>query len=408
MRRIKENVGSPAPVYDVGSSVEVDERDAAPIKQAIREGHADSLNAGHYTEYPSSWGLVKLRQSIVDVFRERTGRQFDSQTEVMVTGGIIKAVDMAIQSLNVTHVIVPSLSPYFVRSLATLRGKQVIEVPLDLSTGNYDLPCLAERLTTERVERGKSLMYITIPSAPAGTLPGEYFMENELIPFAKRMNIPMISDTYVFATTFSDQPIRPLMSYAGAKDVGVEAIGVAKELGLPGIRIGGVIGHPGIINAMRLFAASSLEMLPLPNQNIAAITFKTVRPEPIGEKLKNTLHQDIIPRFKALNWPIIVPKAGLDMLVEIPAAYQVGQTDHSLVAALGILMKYGVAFSPASVFGTEGDKYLRVVLKQSNHKIPKALDRLKQMGFNWTSEHLDEGFIIAIQKLLQETDLTRL
>lgn len=407
MRRIREE--SDNSIIDIGSSVEVDQEHLGLLNTVLEEAHKDSLNLGHYTEYPSSWGLFRLRENIARVFERRTGLTLDPRREAMVTGGIIRAVDSAIQSLNITHVIIPSLAPYFARSLAILRGRDVIEVPLELATGNFDLAVLEIRLAERQVKEGKALMYMTLPSSPAGTLPEEEFIENQLIPFAQRHNMPVISDTYIFATTFSGQPVQPFMSYPRAKEVGIEAITVSKELGLPGIRIGGVVGHPEIINAMRLFAASSLEMLPTPNQNIAANALEKIKPEPVAERLGKALKEDILPRFEKMGWPVITPQAGLDMLVEIPKGYrEANVVDHSLLTSLSILLQYGIAFSPASVFGPDGDRYLRVVLKQADRKIPRALDRLVNMDFDWKTAKPSDEIIEKTQNLIQGLDLTRL
>lgn len=408
MRHLKESGNTS--IVDIGSSVGVDREEMEVINTIIEKGHRESLSDGHYTEYPSSWGLFRLRESIAALFQKRAGIMLDPNKEIMVTGGIIKAVDAAIQSLDITHVAIPSLAPYFARSLAILRGKQVIDVPLDLKTGNFDLEILEERLAEKQVERGKVLMYMTLPSAPAGTLPYERFIEKELIPFARRHNMPVISDTYIFATTFSGKPIRPLMSYPNSTDVAVEAITVAKELGLSGIRIGGVVGNPEIINAMRLLAACSLEMLPTPNQNIAAIALDSIRPESIGERLAKDLFIDILPRFEKMKWPVIIPQAGLDMLVEIPKGYQDVETtvDRSLLTSLSLLLQYGVAFCPASVFGPDGDKYLRIVLKQRGSKIVTALDKLGRAGFDWEIARPTNEIITQTQDLVEHLDLTRL
>lgn len=406
IREIKEKGES---VIDVASSVEVDEIDMKVISAVVKEGHRESLKLGHYTEYPFSWGLPRLRESIANVFKRAAGINLNNLKEVMVTGGIVRAIDTAIQSLDITHVVIPSLAPYFARSLALLRGKSLIEVSLDLKTGNFDLTTLEKKMVKQRVKKGKVLMYMTLPSAPAGTLPDEGFIEDELIPFAKRFNMPIISDTYVFATTYSTKRIRPLMSYLGSREVAVEAITVSKELGLPGIRIGGCVGNPEIINAMKVYTACSLEMLPTANQNIAAIALDKINPRPIGLRLKKSLAKEILPRFKKMNWPVIIPEAGLEMLVEIPKGFQeMNVADHSLLASLSLLLQYQVAFCPASVFGKDGDKYLRIVIKQKESKISNALDRLTDLGFDWKREKPSDGIVSRVNGLMEKLDLTRL
>lgn len=408
MRQIRES--GRTDIIDIGSSVAVHSADQLKLQQIIESAHQESLAFGHYTEYPSSWGSLTLRRSAANLFHRWAGIDLDPATEVMVTGGIIKAVDAAIQALDITHVIVPDLAPYFVRSLATLRGKQLIEAPLDLTTGNLNLAVLHTRLKAAGVEPGKALFYITLPSAPAGTLPQDDFIEHELLPFAQTLHLPIISDSYVFATTFSGRPVRPLLSYPAAKtSLLIEATGVAKELHLPGIRVGAVAGNSEIINAMRLLASAALDMIPNPNQHLAAKAFDSIKPEAVGQRLNHELYQNILPRFTALHWPVIVPQAGLDMLVRIPSAFaRADVIDHSLLTCLSLVNDSGVAFSPASVFGTQGDNYLRLVLKQQDGKIAQALDHLIHAGFDWRTAIPNSNLTISLNQLVSNLDLSRL
>jgi aspartate/methionine/tyrosine aminotransferase len=79
-----------------------------------------------------------------------------------------------------------------------LRGKKVINVELDLETGNFDLKKLAHDLEGSA---GKTLFYMTTPSAPSGTMPTDEFITSELIPFARRYGIPIINAVRLFASS---------------------------------------------------------------------------------------------------------------------------------------------------------------------------------------------------------------
>lgn len=409
MRVVREQNHNASQILDIGSSVEVSDEERDNINSVVELSHQESLGQGSYSDYPSSWGDSRLRSSIAGIFHRNAGVELDPKSEVMVTGGIINAVDTFFQALDRSHVITPSLFPYFVGSLAILRGKELLEMPLDLHSGNYDLYTLEKRLIEGNIADGQALMYLTLPSAPAGTLPEDDFIEKELIPFCKAHNILVISDSYIFSTTFSEEPIRPLLSYRGAMDVAVEAITVAKEMGLPSARIGGVAGHPGIIDAMRLYAASSLSMWGLPNQNLATHAFTGIDPNITARRLAKVLYKDILPRFRTMNWPVIVPQAGLDMMVRVPKAFLETGKDQSLFASIDILMKYGVAFCPvSSPYGSDGINWLRLVLKQADGKIARALDRMMEMGFKWESDQPTPELYERVEKLINGLDLTKL
>src|SRR3990170_2825104 len=112
-------------IIDIGSSIMVDKSELPLIKEVVDKGHKISLQRGLYTNYPSSWGQIELRKAIVSVFKKKAGVKLDPNKETMITQGIIKAVDTTLQSLVISHVAIPSLSPYYIRSLAILRKKKI-------------------------------------------------------------------------------------------------------------------------------------------------------------------------------------------------------------------------------------------------------------------------------------------
>jgi aspartate/methionine/tyrosine aminotransferase len=327
----------------------------------------------------------------------------------MVTKGINHALWTCIRSLDCTHVIIPSWAPYVVPSFALAESKELIEAPLDLHSGNFDLEVLEKRIQATGATKGKMLMYMTLPSMPPGTVPEERFIEEKFIPFLRNKGIFVISDSYVFTTTFENKRIRPLLSYKGAKDVAVEAITVSKEIGLPGVRAGGIAGNSHPINHMRIHAASMVDIISSATQNMAAAAFEQINPAGSATRIRQEVINEILPRFDAMNWPIVQPQAGIDMLVAVPPQFiENGAKDPSLLAAFSILRRFGVALCPASVYGPDGKYFLRLVLKQSNKKIPRALDHLVQQGFQWNTDKPSEEDIAFLENRLASLDLTKL
>lgn len=87
----------------------------------------------------------------------------------------------------------------------------------------------------------------------------------------------------------------------------------------------------------------------------------------------------------------------------------VENNDPSLLASIDLLLKYGVAFCPLSTaYGSDGSKWLRMVLKQADGKIPKALDRMIEMGFDWNKEGPSKELLVEMEKLIGKLDLTKL
>lgn len=397
-------------ILDIGSTNEVDDSELSGLNLLIEEAHQESLTDGHYIQYASSWGTIELRRAISTFFARRGVSDIDPVEEVMVTRGIIDSVSKVIKALDIDNVIIPSWSMYFARSHAILNGKSIIEAPLDLESGNFDLQCLEDRLEREEAMPGRSLMYMTHPACPTGNLPDDSFIEEELIPFLKENGIALISDSYISSTTFSGRRIRPILSYEGAKEVAVEAITVSKEIGLPGARAGGIAGNAQIINAVRLLVTSSIDIIPETAQHLAARALLEVDTDQVGRRISREFNDEILPKLQMMGWPRIIPEAGIDFLVEVPHGFIRDDVENpSLLASFSFMRRFGVAFCPASVFNNvEGRNFLRIVLKQKSGKIPQALQHLEESGFDWMSDEPNVDDVNLLQNRLDNLDLTRL
>ena len=97
------------------------------------------------------------------------------------------------------------------------------------------------------------------------------------------------------------------------------------------------------------------------------------------------------------------------MLIAIPHGFRRDDIENpSLLAAIAILRRYGVAMCPCSVFGPDGKYALRLVLKQRGGEIPKALDKMRNEGFCWQTEEPSVEDITFLNEELARLDLTRL
>lgn len=398
-------------IIDIGSTIEIDPTDEPLLNRVINTSHQESVQLGEHTKYASSWGTHDLRGAISEFFQNWGNIHIDPNNEVMVTRGIIDSIQKTIEAIDVSHVIVPSMAPYFPETFARFKGKTILSAPLNLVTGEIDLDTLTNDLNNSDAKRGKVLMYITHPSAPAGTVMHDEFIENRLIPFLKQNNIWLISDSYISSARFDGKPLKPILSFRDAKDIAVEAITVSKEIGLPGARAGGIAGNSKIIEALRIHAASTIDTIPLPFQRLAAKALREVDPAISAKRIAKELAEEILPRFNKMNWPVIEPKAGIDMLVAVPPGFiRTDIPDPSLAASVSILRRFGIALFPCSIFDPEGTGkfFLRLVLKQRGGKIPKALDLLSQSGFDWNTIAPTTEDFAFISETMNKLDLTKL
>jgi LL-diaminopimelate aminotransferase len=235
------------------------------------------------------------------------------------------------------------------------------------------------------------------------------FIEKQLIPYLTEKGVWVMADSTVYTTKFDGTPIRPMVSYSGFTNIGVESVTLSKEFGLPGTRIGGLVGNRDIVNAVRMLAGTEVDILPAAEQRIAAKALRRLDPCPVERRIAQELHTETLPRLAAMGWPVVLPHAGVDMVIEVPPKYkESGIQDPSLLASFSLLRRYGVGLCPASVFSTEGKNYLRLGLKQKRGKVPYALDIMSSQGFDWRTDEPSGEDIAYLEDKIRTLDLTRL
>lgn len=367
--------------------------------EIIQTSHDASLQRGHYTEWSSSWGEDELRDSVSSFFERWGNVEVDPKSEVMVTRGITDSFSRVVRSIDVTHLVIPSWAPHWIRSIGTLEGKEIVEVPLGLEQKTLDLRTLEERLGEHRAQAGRVLMYITHPSVPAGMFLEDRFLEAELIPYLKQRGIVLFSDSYIVATRFDGRPIRPILSYRGAKEVAVEAITLSKEHGLPGVKAGGIAGNHSVIEALAADASMRADIVSPVDQNIASRALRDLDPKVAACHIQEVLNNETLPLLESMGWQSMLPEAGISMLLKVPPGFiDKSVDDPSLLAAFSIMRRFNVGLLPVSVFGSEGSTYLRLVLQQKSGVILEILDFMRRQGFDWETDVPSEEDIEYIRE----------
>ncbi|MEK7588408.1 MAG: pyridoxal phosphate-dependent aminotransferase [Patescibacteria group bacterium] len=398
-------------ILDIGSDIQVSNAEKKEIDAIVKRVQNWIQKHGDYTKYSSSFGTIELRTAVAN-FYGRRGVTINSIKDIMITRGIIDAIGKVIRSLDITHVIMPSILPFFPETISHMEGKKIIFASVDIETGEINLKSLKAKISHLKIQKGKVLMYMAHPAAPSGALMSDTYIEKKLLPFLRKNGIMLFVDNYIYETCFLEGlcPISSILSFPNASDNVIEAIGIAKEYGLPGLRIGAIAGNKSVVEAVRLLAATSVDMIPLANQRIATFILNEINPKVSAQRVIEEFYEEVLPRLEAMGWPIIKPKAGFDLLIKVPPNfYREDIKDPALYACFSILRRFGVAFYPVSFPYRKSHRFfLRIVLKQKPSKIGQALDLLVRKGFNWDSFKPNEEDIHFLNQQIKTLDLTKL
>ncbi len=383
MRSYRES-GAAEDIIDVGSTSKLDDKHLTRLNKKMLTVAKDSIINQHSNVYPSSWGMVDLRKAFAKFYLDWDEIYIDHIAEMMVTGGTIKAIDSLFQLIDADYLLVPDPAPYFVKSLAILRKKKIIYIPIDFENKRLMLEKLNPIFMSKI--KNNAVLYMGLPIAPSGVLLSDKHINNELIPFMKALGIFGISDAHVFGTGYCDKKIRSIFSYVGTKDVFVETLTISKEMGLPGMRVGALVGNTKIINAYRLYASCCMEMIPTMNQYIASKCLSYTFTLNTGKNLSKAKLSQIEKLLKSLNATYIKPDAGIDLLIKVPVYLKKQlpkDVDASLFLSNYILKNYHVGICPGSIVSCSRDDYLVLVLEQPNNNVINALTRLHKSDFSF-------------------------
>lgn len=216
------------------------------------------------------------------------------------------------------------------------------------------------------------LMWVNYPHMPTGATANKELFP-KLIQFAKKYNIIIANDN-PYSLILNDNPTS-ILQFEGAKDCCIELNSLSKSHNIAGWRIGMVASNKEFVNwilkaksnidsgmfkAMQLAAAEALNATDEWHQNNNQ-TYKQRRifAQQIIEKLGCSYDQK---------------QVGMFLWAKIPAHFT-----HCEELTDKILDKAHVFITPGSIFGSQGDRFIRVSLCSDIEKLRNALERINKI-----------------------------
>jgi aspartate/methionine/tyrosine aminotransferase len=320
-------------------------------------------------QYQSYQGLPELRQAIADFYRKYYQYTADPNSEILPLMGSkegIMHISMAFLNPG-DKVLIPN--PGYPTYQSVTRLVEAEPVFYNLNAQNQWQPNLEalDRIDLSAVK----LMWVNYPHMPTGANANKDTFE-KLIVWAKEKDILLVNDNpYSFVLT--DQP-QSMMSVPGAKDVGMELNSLSKSFNMAGWRVGMVLGNQENINAV-LKVKSNMDsgmFYGIQQGAIAALEAQ----ESWFKKLNDVYHQRrrlIFELATLLNTDFDTNSSGLFVWAKMR------NTSKSSVEYIEeILQKHHVFIAPGSIFGSQGEGYIRFSLCVEPEQISKAIERISK------------------------------
>ena len=340
--------------------------DLPPSEQTINELNNNSVR-NEFHGYQKYNGSNELRNAFASWYKKYFKTELDPHSEVLPLLGSKEGIlHISLAFLNPgDKVLVPDPGYPAYSSVTKMVGAEIIKY--DLREDNSWYPNLDEINKLDL--SGVKLMWINYPNMPTGA-PASKEVYKKIIDFGKQNNILICNDNpYSFILNNDPQSI---LSVPGSKEIALELNSLSKSHNMAGWRIGVVLGNSELIKSIITIKSNidSGMFLPVQMAGVKALSNP--------DKWYSDLNAKYLQRRKIV-WEILdVLKTkydkgqnGMFIWAKIPDNYNnaVNLSDH-------ILNSSRVFITPGSVFGKNGEKYIRISLCTNKEKLIEAKNRI--------------------------------
>jgi aspartate/methionine/tyrosine aminotransferase len=321
--------------------------------------------------YQSYIGIPELRQAFAAWYKKWFGVTLNPTNEIQPLIGSKEGIlHISMAFLNPGDgVLVPN--PGYPTYSAVSNLVQAHVIPYDLDEKNNWQPDF-EALEKTDLSRVK-LMWVNYPNMPTGA-PASMELFEKLVAFGKRHAIVICNDN-PYSFILNEQRLS-LLAVAGAKDCCIEMNSMSKSHNMAGWRIGMLASNATFIEWI-LKVKSNVDsgmFRPLQLAAVAALsnTDEWHRQMNIDLYAKRRALAEAI--FDTLGCTFDKKQVGLFLWGKIPDAYK----DAGELADK-ILYEAGVFVTPGFIFGTRGERYLRLSLCGSEEELQEAKNRITKL-----------------------------
>jgi aspartate/methionine/tyrosine aminotransferase len=338
-----------------------------PPHPSVIETLANEAAKTNVHAYQSYKGAEVLRNAFADWYKKWYGVELNPATEILPLIGSKEGImHICMTYLNEgDEVLIPNPGYPTYRSAVQLAGGKCMEYELKEEN---DWLIDFDKLQKKDLSKVK-LMWVNYPQMPTGKLPTKELFEN-IIVFGKKNNILICHDN-PYSFILNDNPIS-LLSIAGAKDVVIELNSLSKSHNMAGWRVGVLCGGKERVEEVLRFKSNMDSGMFLPAQLAAAkaLTLGKDWYEQVNKVYKSR-RQKAYELLDLLDCNYSKDQAGMFIWASIPAKYK-----DAYELSDEILYQSRVFITPGGIFGSAGDKFLRVSLCSPENKFQESIDRI--------------------------------
>jgi alanine-synthesizing transaminase len=344
-----------------------------PTPAHIVDKLKDVVGKPRTDRYSASRGIPGLRRAQAAYYGRRFGVKLNPDTQVITTLGSKEGFANVAQAITAPGdiIIVPNPTyPIHVFGFL-MAGGAIRSVPVEANDAFFGA---LERAVLHSIPKPIAVVvcYPSNPTACVATL--DFY--RELVAFAKKHSLLMLSDLAYAEVYFDNNPPPSLLQVPGAFDVAVEFTSMSKTYSMPGWRIGFAVGNERIIAALGR-VKSYLDYGAFTPIQVAATAALNGPDECIAEmRATYKRRRDVlVDSFGRAGWTVPPPAASMFAWAPIPEPFgPIGSVEFSTL----LVEKAGVAVSPGAGFGEHGEGHVRIALVENEQRIRQAARNIRR------------------------------
>lgn len=370
-RKLKEVAMLNAQGQDI-ISLAIGSPDMPPSKQTVDklcETAAQPTAHG----YQPTVGIPELRQAMANFYKRWYDVDLDPKTEIQPLIGSKEGI------LHTTlafcnpgdEVLVPNPGYPTYTSLSKILGAKIVNYNLREDNGwQPDFEEL-EKMNLDRVK----LMWTNYPNMPTG---GNARMETyeKLVDFARRHGIVVVNDN-PYSFILNEGKKMSILQVPGAKECCIEFNSMSKSHNMPGWRVGMCASNPEFISWI-LKIKSNIDSGTFRGIQLAAAEALNTNDDAWHKEynVENYRRRRKIAEeiMTVLGCTFDPSQVGMFLWGKIPEKYANGED-----LTERILHEARVFVTPGFIFGSNGQRYLRISLCAKDEKMAEALQRIKAL-----------------------------
>lgn len=342
-----------------------------PTPKNIIEALKKAVDNPENHRYPSYEGLPQFREAAAAWMHRRFDVTMDADKEVVSLIGSKEGIaHIYLSFVQLGDISLVPSPGYPVYNIGTILADGTTHV-MPLTAKHNFLPDL-DAIPPEVLNKAR-IMFVNYPNNPTAAVTDLDFLR-KVVNLCKKYDIVLCHDAAYSEVTYDGYRSPSIFQVEGAKELAVEFHSLSKTYNMTGWRLGFAVGNPEIIKGLA-HVKSNVDSGVFQAVQVAGITaLETPDAElqPLREIFRE--RRDIaVDALNTMGWKLAKPKGTFYIWAPVPKGTK------CVEFCSRVIQETGVAITPGTAFGAEGEGYFRISYTVGTDRLREAMDRLTKM-----------------------------